>query len=219
MRYEIKIPVQDYNYSFVENAVKLNSKCFREIFFERRVNNIYFDDMNYTSFKENVNGIAQRSKCRLRWYGDIFGNIEPALEIKIKEGSVGYKRTYKLEKVGLPHNFENGYVLSYLLNSDIPKNVLEQIKISQPVLLNSYLRKYFLSFDKKFRVTIDKEIQYTQIDSGLYSGKSNKEDIMVLEIKYKIDDEPDAHNILSELPFRTDKNSKYAKGMALTKNW
>ncbi|NOR45883.1 MAG: VTC domain-containing protein [Candidatus Delongbacteria bacterium] len=213
MRYERKIPIEGYSDSQIENLIKLHPQCFKEIFFERRINNIYFDDLNNSALNDNIDGRDRRVKYRLRWYGEHFGIIEPTLELKIKIGPVGYKRSFKLDKVFLPKEFENSYIKSYILNSDIPKDVLEGIINSHPVLFNSYLRKYFLSFDNKFRITLDKNIEYAKIEKGLSFRNNFGEDLLVVEIKYDSEDEQKASNVINQFPFRIDKNSKFVNGV------
>ena len=44
---------------------------FKEIYKERNVNSIYFDDFKLTKLLDTVDGEKYRSKIRLRWYGKI----------------------------------------------------------------------------------------------------------------------------------------------------
>ncbi|MDA3884998.1 MAG: polyphosphate polymerase domain-containing protein [Candidatus Delongbacteria bacterium] len=213
MRYERKIPINGYSANQVENLIKLHPQCFKEIFFERRINNIYFDDLNNSALNDNIDGRDRRVKYRLRWYGEHFGIIEPTLELKIKIGPVGYKRSFKLGKVFLPKDFQSSFIKSYILNSEIPKDVLEGIVNSNPVLFNSYRRKYFLSFDNKFRITLDKNIEYAKIEKGLSFRNNFGEDLLVVEIKYDSEDEQKASNVINHFPFRIDKNSKFVNGV------
>ena len=47
----------------------LNSKLFFiEQFNERVVNSIYFDDSSFSSVRDNLAGVPDRMKTRLRWY-------------------------------------------------------------------------------------------------------------------------------------------------------
>ena len=43
---------------------------FKEQYQNRKVNSIYFDDLNYSSIKQNLDGVSDKKKYRIRWYGD-----------------------------------------------------------------------------------------------------------------------------------------------------
>ena len=60
---------------FNTNYLDLLSKSYKSNFNfkiqhpKRTVNSLYFDDYNQTSVKQNLDGITDKSKIRLRWYG------------------------------------------------------------------------------------------------------------------------------------------------------
>ena len=89
-RYERKFTVPNsFCYRIIEQFVKKNTALFREVFHVRQVNNIYFDTAKYNDYFDNVLGVSDRKKIRIRWYGDTFGEIrKPVLEFKIKKGIV-----------------------------------------------------------------------------------------------------------------------------------
>ena len=60
-----------------------SSFFFRDHYPEREVNSIYFDQ-NFSSLIENIEGISNREKLRLRWYGDNFKVNSFYIEKKIK---------------------------------------------------------------------------------------------------------------------------------------
>ncbi len=217
MRYEIKLPADSDQAEILETYIKLSGKCFKESYPERRICNIYLDDYQNSSYFENLDGLEKRIKYRIRWYGDKFGQIEPALELKFKTGFAGGKTIFPLKTFKFCDTTDEYEILSCLLKNDLPENVKEEIKKRKPVLFNSYLRKYYESFCRKFRITIDKEIEYAKI-SGLQTLKEYFDDNIVLELKYKIEDEKEAASILNELPVRINKNSKFVRGTIRTQN-
>ena len=84
-RYERKFLVSELNRFEIESIVRLHPAIFSEIYHQRSVNNIYFDTMNVSNYLDNINGVKQRLKVRIRWYGDLFGFIDKSvLEFKIK---------------------------------------------------------------------------------------------------------------------------------------
>ena len=122
---------------------------------KRTINNIYFDSIDYDSYQANIDGIGSRNKIRLRWYGDMYGQIKPVLEIKVKQYSLGKKYSYPLPIVQFNRNDSVFQIKSLLLNSDLPKDIREHLQYYQPSLLNSYSRRYFLSLDRAVRCTVD----------------------------------------------------------------
>ena len=82
-RYETKFSVIDLNRNEIENIIKSHPAIFHEIYFTRNVNNIYFDTVDFSSYIDNIEGVRDRKKVRIRWYGDLLGECNnPILEIK-----------------------------------------------------------------------------------------------------------------------------------------
>ena len=77
---------------FNTNYLDLLSKSYKSNFNfkiqhpKRTVNSLYFDDYNQTSVKQNLDGTTDKSKIRLRWYGNSEVISKPQLEIKSKIG-------------------------------------------------------------------------------------------------------------------------------------
>ena len=78
-------------YHDIYNQILLSPAFFKEIYYERRVNNIYLDSFDYANYYANINGEQNRVKQRIRWYGDTFDAKTPILEYKIKHGELGIK--------------------------------------------------------------------------------------------------------------------------------
>ena len=96
-RFERKIVVDSIKHEDLIYMFK--SQGFNELFPERDICNLYLDDLNYHSLKDNILGNTKRLKHRIRWYGDLFGTIEKSvLEQKIKVGNVGFKNNFKISK-------------------------------------------------------------------------------------------------------------------------
>ena len=52
--------------------------------------------MTLDNYRDNLNGVQNRIKHRIRWYGEVIKVEEPILEYKIKQGELGYKESYPL---------------------------------------------------------------------------------------------------------------------------
>lgn len=216
LRYERKFPISKGLMSENELTltVKSNPNFFREIYKERQINSIYFDTVSFDLYRENEMGIAKRFKYRIRWYGDNLQRaVKPILEIKVKTGLTGDKWLYPLNDFDVD-NFRGENVFS---KSDIPDLIKEKMKHLQPVLVNTYMRKYYLSKDERFRLTTDKDMKFYRFlplsgRSKLYNTCGTD---FVVELKYKPLDDKTANKITNKFPFRLDKFSKYATGCEL----
>ena len=200
----------------VESYLKLHPAFFREIFQERTVNNIYFDTCDFKNFMDNVNGNSERKKVRIRWYGELFGKIEkPVLEYKIKSSIVGKKESYPIKGFSLDATFDYATVVDVIKQSNVPEIVKEDFQYVEPALLNNYKRKYFLSSDKNYRVTIDRDLAYYNIkkNNNLFLSKFQKHQTIIVELKYNSQLDNQANSISTLFPFRLTKSSKYVNGV------
>ena len=93
LRFERKYWLDTNKSSIFKNILK--GKQFNGIYKKRRVMSLYFDTLNFKFFRENIEGVGNRIKPRLRWYQGIQENkldeINARLEIKKKIGFVGNK--------------------------------------------------------------------------------------------------------------------------------
>ena len=216
-RFERKYIGTDIDTRSTEIIVKMNPACFKPIYKERYINNIYFDTDKFDFYYDNVIGRHDRLKFRIRWYGNLYKNIEnPILELKIKQGLVGTKKTFNLVNFEFKKNFDFDSLWAVFEKSNLPVDVIFKLKNLKPTLVNRYKRKYFRDFSGDFRLTIDKEIEYYPC-SQIFFGKIIQKvtDYHVIELKYDNNKDKRAQEISQFLPFRLTKNSKYANGTEL----
>ncbi len=189
---------------------------FNEIYFPRFVNNIYLDSHTLQNYWDNVCGSSHRQKVRIRWYGKMFGEIAtPVLELKIKEGFTNRKMSYPLKSFTLDNGFSWGTIKNLFNQSDLPGILLERLKALEPTLLNRYSRKYYLSNNELFRVTIDNEMEFVRIGSCHNSFMDSRKDHIqtVLELKYGMVNDDTADTVAGCFPFRITRSSKYVSGI------
>lgn len=218
-RYERKFVIPNLDSFSVESIIKRNVGFFSEIYHQRYINNVYFDYLDFNNFTDNMVGNMFRSKYRLRWYGDLFSDIEnPKLEIKIKKGLVGTKKLFDIAGFRMESGIDaidiKNAINTSLQDSLLPKLCLQS---QQPVMLNRYRRKYFQSCDKKFRITIDDNQSFYKIAKFNNSFMQSVKDYnrVILELKYDRDDDLKASEITRLFPFRLTKSSKYARGITM----
>ena len=132
----------DTNAFFI--AISRSDFMFTELYSARNVNTIYFDDVNYSSISENLNGVRFKQKYRLRWYGNFETISKPQLEIKSKNGLIGKKTTFPIE-------ISKDIKLDYDGLEEISNIFAKKLGISKilyPILSTHYLRHYFVSSNK-----------------------------------------------------------------------
>lgn len=211
MRYERKYRIENLHPNVLLQSIRLHPAGFRKIYPDRQINNIYFDTPELLTYKENVMGIAKRNKYRVRWYGFEPTQIKKAqFEIKHRHNEVGTKTIHKVADFSLDNLKDITKTVNDLSNSYRYAHL-------QPVLMNSYVRSYFGSYDNKFRVTVDSRLRYHSwlTASKFVNYKVEEENILILEIKYdKLTDE-DIDYVMQYFPYRRTKNSKYVNGVDL----
>jgi SPX domain protein involved in polyphosphate accumulation len=218
LRYERKFYSNDVSVSQILNYFLTHSSSFKFAYPDRTINNIYYDTNEYSMYRHGIEGDARRVKVRVRWYGDILNsNITPVLEIKRKFGHVGDKLKWNLPKYDSTESMLKATQKIELLldenvnNYDVLFTILPMVK---PVLINRYERKYLISSDKKFRVTIDTSMSYFRSTTSETCLKDfDQIDGIVVEIKYLPEDHERVSIITSQIPIRLSKFSKYLNGI------
>ena len=216
LRHEIKFSSELEDYE-IESIIKNHPAMFFETFYQRQVNNIYLDSVCLENYDNHVSGVCRRFKIRIRWYGKLIGFIKkPELEIKIKNDKEGKKLSFPLKPFVLDKNFSSKYLEKDIFaKSKLPKWLIEQLKFCFPVLANSFKRKYFLSADKKYRLTLDTDLEFFKIENknNLFLEKIKQDNFNILELKYSPSDYKSANCITEHLPFRLTAFSKYVSGI------
>ena len=133
----------------------------KEIFYERLIESVYFDDANLTSIKDNIAGLANRKKFRVRRYihERIETNDNVFFEIKSKSNKLGHK--VKIPILGLADVFGSRTIFE--IQQEIFRNHSNEL-FSQnvpldlaPVALIRYSRRYFKS--DEVTITVDNGLQ------------------------------------------------------------
>lgn len=208
MRYERKYRLEGVHPEVVRQVLRNHPASFRKTYPDRQINNIYFDTASLIAYQENVDGVPQRRKFRVRWYASQIEEIKnPTLEIKIKDNLLGTKKSYAVDDFSL----DDLQALSKTVSNHSELNLT-----LLPTLINSYQRSYYESFSGKFRMTIDWNLSYFSLLSARRFTRYNLSDsASILEIKYEQKYDDIADDIFRFIPFRYSKSSKYVTGMQL----
>lgn len=215
-RFERKFFITDLSYQEVEHILKHHPAFLNEIFQKRYINNIYFDTHNSTYYFDNVDGAANRLKVRIRWYGDLFGKVnKPTLELKIKKGLVGTKKSFRLKPFTFDNNATGITINQCVLDSEVPDWIKELFSRLNPTLVNRYGRKYYKTANKHYRVTIDDHVTFYNIRPGFntFTEKVIDQDTIIVEVKYDQKHDIRAFDISQFFPYRLTKSSKYVNGL------
>lgn len=216
-RYERKFSTR-WPYRSVVDLIKRNVAQFREIYEDRHINNIYFDSLGFDNYHANDDGIRDRLKTRIRWYGNLSGSIErPALEIKVKRGWAGEKPTFRLAPFTLDPAFSSLEAQAIFRRSDLPGWIRQRVLAETPTLVNRYARRYFLSADGHCRLTLDCDLRYFRCPfPGAFVPKYfEPRDTLVIEMKCSCKGDLGTDAFSNDLRFRMTKFSKYAHGVNL----
>ena len=215
LRLELKFVTKNYNYDLVNSWLKFHSSNFYREHKNRIINNIYFDTFSLTSLDENIKEYNRRFKVRYRWFNNFDSSKDGSIEIKSKYNIYGWKNRFPIKQLNISENKNWKEIKKKLLDS-VPENAKIILNnYSMPVIINQYLREYFVSADKKFRITIDRNHKnFSQINRLKPNLSKNSElfNNLVLEVKFNKEEETKIKNLLSDIPIKYSKNSKYING-------
>lgn len=205
LRYERKIAL--LNGSPGDVAKNLYLMNFHEEYDRRRVSSIYYDTKDLRSYRQNIDGVFNREKYRIRYYNE----CSPcALEIKIKRGMLMGKLIRPLD-VSSDHLNSNPFEFIKYFSEYSDERLL-------PIAYVSYLRRYFKN-SIGIRCTIDTDIATARILGDMKSDliPNNYE---VIEFKYAPHLDDYFRNFcfprFATFGYRLTKSSKYVRAVRQT---
>jgi hypothetical protein len=186
--------------------------AFREVFEPRQVNSLYFDTYDFADLSDKVEGNSEREKYRIRWYGKWENELpNPYLEVKKKVGLLGEKERFALADFNWSEVKDASQLLLHIA-TQIPPHHAFALRARRPALYVAYQRRYWLSQDGKYRLTLDWDMCYAQPRAPLAFVSKDRESL-ILELKYDEADDKQAERISSRFPFRVTRSSKYGMGV------
>ncbi|MBP7821737.1 MAG: VTC domain-containing protein [Saprospiraceae bacterium] len=202
MRYEKKLLIRGKDEYLTEVQILTLPFSFFKPFPDRRIHNVYFDTIDYQCYQDNKAGNSDRTKIRFRWYDDYQqrGNWE----LKIKQGLVSKKET-------IPSACTTPALKA--LKNEIG-NIDLGFKIDLfPTLYNTYARKYFESFDRKIRITIDFDLKFCHPEAILDASLLAPLPHILMEIKYDPSESAIVEQLNNYISLTPSRHSKYIIGM------
>ncbi|MGA2657288.1 MAG: polyphosphate polymerase domain-containing protein [Verrucomicrobiota bacterium] len=215
-RYERKFVADALALGEVLALVRRHPAAFGEAYPARSVNNLYLDSPDLRDYHDHVNGVAHRTKTRIRWYGAGSGRIDsPVLQRKLKRGLVSGKLSHALPPISIKGSVSKPDLEAAFDRANLPGLTRSALHHLLPSLLNLYQRHYFQSADHRFRLTVDSSLRFAaarQTDgAGISFGAAAS--MIVIELKFGLAEADAAPEVTNALPFRLARCSKYVLGI------
>jgi hypothetical protein len=207
-RYEVKIPLQVHQYFELERCLPGLGLYPRRAHPPRTVHSIYVDTPSLDDYLDNVSGVSNRQKTRLRWYDDSLETL--ALEFKIKRNRASHKRVFPLLSGGNLPDSARG--LDRLIRGNPEQPALRQLRGLHPILEVEYRREY-LTLGSDIRMTIDRQLRFRRLYPLASQHFHPSPTDVVIEFKYPVEAERRARAMLAGLPARVFRHSKYVIGV------
>jgi SPX domain protein involved in polyphosphate accumulation len=196
---------------------------FSEVYYPRQIVSVYFDTPEYKFYHDNLMGLPQRLKVRLRWYrqpNEEVGQITHPLhlEVKIRLNDLMTKQTLALQQNFGGRRINEEAVrqnLTSLVQASLQTQIPNALSL-QPMLLNTYLRRYFYSQYYDVRLTLDDELRFCPITTFASNRGWQRVSSRIVEAKYAPEQDVKMAEIVKYLPLTITKSSKYIMGMQLT---
>ena len=216
LRYERKLLASNCPLDEVVALVRRHPSLFREVYPPRAVNNIYLDSPGLRDYFDHLNGAADRTKTRVRWYGPWVEQVEkPVLERKIKRGLVSGKISHPLPPLSLKDAVRSEAVGAVIERADMPEILRSGLRFLRPAIINRYQRRYFLSVDGHYRLTVDWGLEFYGIAEA--AGRTGclrpRNPVIVVELKYHPCYAESLDHVTNGFPFRLSRCSKYVLGV------
>ena len=181
----------------------------------RRVSSVYFDSHRYVAYSQSNAGMSQRTKLRLRWYGDSLADARPVIELKRRLEHVGSKRLEPIDSVDL-QRMTWAAIRAEMATRLSGQELLEVQGLRLAILVATYRRHYFATIDRQIRVTVDTDLQFfdqRHRPKPNFVFDSVKAGFAVIECKIEESVDWRAARLLEPLGLRWTRFSKYCFGL------
>ncbi len=215
LRHELKMVCPEHQLAQARSWIRLHPAGFVRAYPSRRVNNIYLDTLDYRGLSANLAGVSYREKLRLRWYGEEIGQIQPWLELKVKQGLLGTKKRHRLPcTIDLAQNW---IALLGTIRANAPEEWRRWLEpAAQPSLLNWYQREYYVTPDGSVRATLD--FDQHAYDQRLSPRPNLHHAIpisrqVIIELKGAPEQIERLQEAMGQFPIPRSRSSKYVSGL------
>src|SRR5262249_32775722 len=161
-RYERKFIADGQSLADLLAIIRRHPAAFRQVYPARCVNNLYLDSPTLSDYYDHINGVANRIKTRVRWYG--LNGVEvqkPVLERKLKRGLLGGKSSHALPAFSLNASAVRHCLADAIGRAELPELLRFALHHLEPALFNRYQRHYFVNANGRFRLTVDSDLEFS----------------------------------------------------------
>lgn len=216
LRFEVKIPIPLNRLQHVESWLKSHEIGFNHHHEDRYINSLYLDTPMLARYEENLSGISNRRKVRIRWYGDLQQTQNAKLEFKHRKGGKGSKTLFKTSLDLTKENVCWSQELAAAHRALPMKGQIMWCNEISPIIICRYRRQYLVSSCGQLRATLDREM--AALDQR-YQMKPNLKrqvslgDYVLLELKTDAANERQLSDLLATCPLRPSRHSKYVNSI------
>jgi SPX domain protein involved in polyphosphate accumulation len=211
MRYEIKFNIKNGDLPWVMKWLQTHNG-FHTSYPSREVHSIYLDTLELDCAYDNLCGISDRKKYRIRWYDNGKELYGARYELKIKKSNLGTKQIlHSTIPNSALSDMSSEKIIKHMINDKV--NTIWKIQpLLIPILNISYKRIYFQTFSE-IRVTVDNCVRFIDMRNRKCNGSRDFNGI-IIEIKF----EPKYRDLIAEMlkdfPFYPVRTSKYVLGLS-----
>ncbi|MHC5062956.1 MAG: VTC domain-containing protein [Planctomycetota bacterium] len=210
-RWEVKMVCEEAAMPLVLAELRLHPAIFSPLYPDRIVQSIYLDSHLGNALSDNLAGISERRKFRFRWYGPETREARLTLERKRRINQLGDKAKFRLpEAIPIEGHCRHAFIRR--VSNAIPEDWRDAIAGLEPVQWIRYLRSYYMSGDRRLRVTVDRNLQASDLRNANYLNSSLKtplDPILILECKADACNADVVEEFVRRFPLRMDKSSKF----------
>ncbi|MBM3144397.1 MAG: polyphosphate polymerase domain-containing protein [Chloroflexi bacterium] len=215
LRYEQKMVFDALRLGEARSWVYAHPDSFRVANPPRQVNNIYFDTLDRQIMLDHINGTANRSKFRFRWYGESWQTNGGQIEVKKKIGQLGHK-TIQPISISMDITRLSWREIVNSLKTDLSREYASLLESLYPTIINQYRREYYVSMDGIIRLTLDYDMRAFDQSFGFSPNTRFTKPLrnhVIIEMKSPKSSHQRLANCIAEFPLRCTPNSKYLNGV------
>ena len=208
IEYKFIISKSDRNYIL---SYLYSNKIFSK-YKPRSIHSIYYDNNYFTCAQENLSGLSNRKKYRLRFYNfsQHSKKLSSIFEIKLKKNNLGSKIKNKIFLSNINNNLFDKENLKHI-TKHLTKNDFFEDKINfNEKLLIEYYREYFVDHLNKLSITLDSNLIFK--DLFLSNKQISVDNLIILEIKFLEKYRDYCSELFKNLNISRCKSSKYLIG-------
>jgi SPX domain protein involved in polyphosphate accumulation len=198
-----------------DDAILRLCPLLRRTYPSRYICNVYFDTPALKCYADNLNGISERTKVRIRWYGDLNIAENCTLELKKRRNQYTWKSSCPMSDMDL-QKWDWDEVRQFLLKNTTLSFQRYTNLICVPTLITRYRRQYYEVVNSNVRVTIDSELEFldqrNRAAPNLVFNSYNFRSPL-LELKFPLAERAQAISLTNTLNLRRTRFSKYSVGM------